>query len=118
MAVQTTQPKTTWLQALALSIAIGLAAGILAYIAARGIAGALLLGQQRELFEGVAGTLGSLDAPPPTDLRATRKAIQELEAQYHQICLLVGLGVGTLTALGSYLRIEQWGVDREISSAS
>ena len=120
MAVPTTETNnTTWLRALALSIAIGLAAGLFAYIASRGVAGAMLLGQQRELLEGVAGALGSLDAPPPTDLRAARKAIQVLEAQYHQISLMVGLGVGTLAALVSYLRVMQRTEgERDTSSAS
>lgn len=101
------EPTRVWLGRLALALVGGLAVGLLAYLAARGIAGALLLGQQQTLLSDMSGVLGNLDGPPSVNLRAARKAIQALEAQYAQISALVGLVVGTIGSIVIYVRLER-----------
>ncbi|MDZ4721368.1 MAG: hypothetical protein SH847_23140 [Roseiflexaceae bacterium] len=95
-----------WLWRLAIAACVGVAIGLLVYVAGRGVAGAVLLGQQQALLGNMTGVLGSLDGPPTIDLRAARKAIQALEAQYTQISALIGLAIGAIGAVVMYLRLE------------
>jgi hypothetical protein len=104
---QVDEPLRIWLGRLLLALALGIGVGLLAYLAARGVAGAVLLGQQRDVLGSISGF--SLDAPPATDLRAARKALQTLDAQYQQLSALAGLLVGTGGALVAYLRMERRG---------
>ncbi len=99
------QPTRAWIGRIGLALAIGVGLGLLAYLAARGIAGAVLLSQQREILGDITGF--SLDTPPAADFRATRKALQALDAAYQQSCILTGLLVGSLAAIAMYLRLER-----------
>lgn len=95
-----------WLRRLLVAAAIGLGVGFLVFLAVRGIGGAVLLVQQRELLAGVAGALGSLDSPPATDLRSIRLQLQALDALYWQRSIAAGIVVGAVGAIAAYLRAE------------
>jgi hypothetical protein len=101
------QSTRAWLARLGLALALGAGAGALAYLAARGVAGALLLFQQRELLGQVVGAIGSLEGPPPADLRATRLQIEALDALYMRRSLIVGIAAGAISAVAYYLRLER-----------
>lgn len=89
-------------------------AGALAYLVARGVAGALLLAQQRRLLGEVAGALrGGIEGLPSGDLRAARLALQQLDAQYERVGLLCAILVAALAAAAIYLWLER----RAVASA-
>ena len=100
-----TQTTNSWIGRITLALVIGAGIGLLAYLGARGVAGAVLLTQQREILGSISGF--SFDAPPASDLRAARKALQALDAAYQQICILSGLVVALLAAIVVYLRLER-----------
>jgi hypothetical protein len=107
MTIDTADRTRIWLGRLAIAAGAGIAIGLLAYVTARGVAGAALLGQQQALLGNMTGVIGSLDGPPTVDLHATRKAIQALDTQYAQISTLIGLAIGTIAAVIMYLRLER-----------
>lgn len=97
-----------WLARVLISIAAALAAGALAYLVARGVAGALLLAQQQRLLGEVTGALrGGIEGLPSGDLRAARLALQQLDAQYEQASLLCGIAAAALAAVAAYLWLER-----------
>ncbi|GAB4129966.1 MAG: hypothetical protein OHK0050_44100 [Roseiflexaceae bacterium] len=95
-----------WFGRLGLALLIGLAIGGLAYLSARGVTGVMLLADQRELLSSFSSF--SLDGPPSTDLRAARKQLDAIAEQYHRLSILTGLLIGTMGAIGAYLRFEQF----------
>jgi hypothetical protein len=103
----TEQTNRAWLGRLGLALLIGLALGGVAYLASRGVTGVMLLADQRELLSSISGF--SLDGPPSTDLRAARKQLDAIAEQYHRFSILTGLLIGTMGAIGAYVRLEQFG---------
>jgi hypothetical protein len=94
----------SWLRRILLALLIGIVLGGVAYLTARGVAGAVLLSQQGEILGSIGGF--SLDAPPASDLRALRRELRAIEATYQQISILVGIVIGLLSAIVAYLRME------------
>jgi hypothetical protein len=94
----------SWLRRILLALVIGIVLGGVAYLTARGVAGAVLLSQQGEILGSIGGF--SLDAPPASDLRALRKELRALEAAYQQLSIVVGIAIGLLAAIIAYLRME------------
>jgi hypothetical protein len=95
----------TWLGRIVLALAIGVGVGFVGYLSARGVAGVVLLGQQRDVLGSISGF--SLDAPPAADLRALRQELQAIEASYQQISVSIGLIIGVIVAITGYLRLER-----------
>lgn len=96
-----------WLARVLISMAAALGAGALAYLVARGAAGALLLAQQQRLLGEVASALrGGIEGLPSGDLRAARLALQQLDAQYERASLLCAIVAAALAAAAIYLWLE------------
>lgn len=97
-----------WLRHLALALLAALMAGLLVFVAARGVGAALLFWQQQELFGQVAGTLGGgIEGLAGTDLRAARRELQRLDADYWRTSVLAGALAAALAGVGVYLRLER-----------
>lgn len=98
----------TWLRQLGLSLALALAAGVVAYLVARGVLGIGLFVQQQRLLGEVVGVVQSgLEAPPSGDLRAVRVQIQSLAERNEQISVAVGFVAAAIGAVGGYFWQEQ-----------
>jgi hypothetical protein len=100
------ESNRAWFGRIGLAMLLGFAIGGLAYLSARGVTGVMLLADQRELLSSISGF--SLDGPPSTDLRAARKQLDAIAEQYHRFSILTGLLIGTIGAVGAYLRFEQF----------
>ena len=97
-----------WLARVALSLAAALLAGALAYLVARAIGGVALLAQQQELLREAAGALrGGVEGLAGSNLREVRLRVQQIDARYEQISLLVGFVSAALAAVASYLWLER-----------
>lgn len=93
-----------WLRQVLVSVVAAVAAGLLAYLAARGALGALLLVQAQDLLRDVAGALGGgIEGLPGADLRAARQRIAALDAQYAQVSAAIGFVAAAAGAVASYL---------------
>jgi hypothetical protein len=102
-----------WVGRLLLGALAGLAVGLVIFVAARGVTGALMLAEQRRLLGDVASALGALDGPPAADLRAARLQLAALDAQYARLSALAGLLAGVPAALSVYLRLEREALNAE-----
>lgn len=113
MAQQTiTEPKfntqLAWLRRVALSLAFALAAGLLVFIAVRGISGALLFIEHQELLRSAAAALrNGIEGLPAADLRAARLRAEQSAEMHMRIGLMLAFITAALTAAGSYLWLEQ-----------
>lgn len=97
-----------WLRRVALSLLIGLAIGLIAWLAARGILGVLLFAREQQLLADLAGALsGGIEGLAGSNLRAIRLRVQALAAEYDRISLLVGLAAGGISWLLAYIRAER-----------
>jgi hypothetical protein len=95
------------LRRIAVALAAALAAGALVFVAARGIAAAALFVQQQQLLREVAGVLGGgIEGLAGGDLRAVRRELQRLDAEYERLSLLAGALAAALAAALAYLRQE------------
>ena len=102
-----------WLGRVALSLAIALLAGALAYLVARAAGNVLLFVRQQELLREVAGALqGGVEGLGASNLREVRLRLQALDARNEQISLLIGLAAAGLGAVVSYLWLERKVEDR------
>lgn len=97
-----------WLRHTGLALLAALAGGVLLFLAARGISAAVLFVQQQELLGQVAGTLGGgIEGLANGDLRAARRALEQLDAQYWRLSVLVGATGAVVAAAVTYLRLER-----------
>ncbi|MEN9935617.1 MAG: hypothetical protein RLZZ387_2196 [Chloroflexota bacterium] len=97
-----------WLRRVGLSLAVGLAVGALAFLAARGVGAAALFVQQQELLREVAGTLGGgIEGLASGDLRAARRQLQQMDAEYWRWSLLAGGAAAALAAALTFLRLDR-----------
>jgi hypothetical protein len=97
-----------WLARVALSAGIALAAGLVAYLVARAVAGVALLAQHQQLLGEVAGAFrGGIDALAGGDLRELRRAAQQIEARAQRNSLLIGFAAAALAVVISYVWLER-----------
>ena len=97
-----------WLRQIGVSLALALAAGLVAFLAVRGALGIGLFVQQQQLLGEVVGVVQSgLDSPPGGDLRAVRQQIQALAERNEQISLAVGFVAAAVGAVAGYLWQER-----------
>jgi hypothetical protein len=102
-----------WLVRVALSLAVALLAGALAYLVARAIGGVALLVQQQELLREAAGALrGGVEGLAGSNLREVRQRVQQIDARYEQLSLLAGFASAAIAAAASYLWMERRTEDR------
>ncbi len=101
-------PPIAWLRRVALSLIFALAAGLLVFIVARGISGALLFVEHQELLRSAAAALrNGIEGLPTADLRAARLRAEQSAEMHMRIGLMLAFVVAALTAAGSYLWLEQ-----------
>jgi hypothetical protein len=97
-----------WLGRVALSLAIALLVGALAYLVSRAIGNVLLFLRQQELLGEVAGALqGGIEGLGASNLREVRQRLQEIDARNEQISLLIGFAAAALGAVASYVWLER-----------
>lgn len=97
-----------WASRIALSIAVALAAGALAFLVARAVTSVLLFVQEQQFLSEVASTLrGGLDELPNGNLHEIRQRVQALDARYLRLSLAVGFAVSGLAVVGTYLWLER-----------
>jgi len=83
---------------------------MLVFLTARGVGAVLLFMQQQTLLGEVAGTLGGgIEGLANGDLRAARRALEQLDAQYWRLSLVAGTVGAALAATFTYLRLERDG---------
>lgn len=100
--------KYQWLRHVALALLAALAAGALVFLAARGVGAAALFAQQQSLLREVAGTLGGgIEGLAGGDLRAVRRELERLDAEYWRLSLAAGTLAAALAAATTYLRLER-----------
>ena len=99
---------TGWLGRIALSLAIALVTGALAFLLARAAGNVVLFLRQQELLREVAGALqGGIEGLGATNLREVRQRLAEIDARHEQIALLTGVAAAALAAVASYLWLER-----------
>ncbi|WP_041333187.1 hypothetical protein [Roseiflexus sp. RS-1] len=107
-------PRYAWLRRVALSLAFAIAAGLLVFIVARGISGALLFIEHQELVRSAAAALrNGIEGLPTADLRAARLRAEQSAETHMRIGLALAFIVAAITAAGSYLWQEQRAVQNE-----
>jgi hypothetical protein len=93
-----------WVGRLLLSLLLGVAAGLLAYLLARALTTAYLFYQQQQFFQASAEVLrGGVEALAESDLRDLRQRVEALAARYHLLSMRVGFVVAVVAAALSYL---------------
>jgi hypothetical protein len=98
---------SNWLGRLLLSLLLGVAAGLLAYLLARALTTAYLFYQQQQFFQASAEVLrGGVEALAESDLRDLRQRVEALAAYYHLLSMRVGFGVAVVAAVFSYLALS------------
>jgi hypothetical protein len=107
IAHNATVPQQNWLGRLVLALLIGLLAGILTYLTARAIGSVWLLVNQRELVEATQqalqqGVMGLVNS----NLRTLRMIAEAQQRWIAELSIWLGLGVGLVTAIGTYIRLE------------
>jgi hypothetical protein len=97
-----------WLGRVALSLAIALLAGALAFLLSRAAGNVLLFLRQQEMLREVAGALqGGIEGLGASNLREVRQRLQAIDARNEQISLLIGFAAAGLAAVASYLWLER-----------
>lgn len=97
-----------WLRRVALSLMAALAAGLLVFVVARGVSGALIFIEHQELLRSAAAALrNGIEGLPTADLRTARLRAEQSAAMHTQIGLLLAFIAAAITAAGSYLWLEQ-----------
>ena len=100
--------QRAWLLRVAISLAIALAAGIMAYLVARAIASVGLFVRHQQLLVEVGSALrGGVEGLAAGDLRAVRLAVQQIDAQNEQLSLLIGFVAAAVAVVTSYLWLER-----------
>jgi hypothetical protein len=108
MKTSTSHQNRAWLGRIALSLGFAVGAGALAYLVARAITSAVLFVRQRQFLGEVASALsGGIENLPSGDLRAARKLVQQLDAQYDLLSLLIAFAVAAVAVVASYLWLER-----------
>lgn len=101
-------PHIPWLRRVALSLTFAVAAGLLVFIVARGVSGALLFIEHQELIRSAAATLrNGIEGLPTNDLRAVRLRAEQSADIHMRIGLMLAFVTAALTAAGSFLWLEQ-----------
>jgi hypothetical protein len=97
-----------WLARIALSLAVALLAGTLAFLVARAVTGVTLFAQQQQFLSEAASALrGGVPGLANSNLREARLQVQRLDAQNEQLSLLIGFAIAALSAVASYLWMER-----------
>ena len=106
--------RYAWLRRVALSLAFAVIAGLLVFIVARGISGALLFIEHQELVRSAAAALrNGIEGLPTADLRTARLRAEQSAEAHTRIGLMLAFIVAAITAAGSYLWQEQRAVQNE-----
>jgi len=107
-------PRYAWLRRVASSLAFAIVAGLLVFIAARGISGALLFIEHQELVRSAAAALrNGIEGLPTADLRTARLRAEQSAEAHTRIGLMLAFIVAAITAAGSYLWQEQRAAQNE-----
>jgi hypothetical protein len=97
-----------WLARIALSLAIALLVGALAFLITRAIAGVALLAQQQEFLRETSSALqGGILGLAQSNLREVRRHVQQIDARNQWLSLLVGFVAAAVAAVASYLWMER-----------
>jgi len=97
-----------WLGRVALSLALALLAGALAYLVARAIGGVALFAQQQDLLRAAAGALqGGVEGLGGGNFHEARMRLAQLDARNQQLSLLISFASAGLAAVASYLWLER-----------
>jgi hypothetical protein len=97
-----------WLARIALSLAVALLAGALAFLAARAVTEVTLFTQQQQFLSEAASALrGGISGLANSNLREARLQVQRLDAQNEQLSLLIGFAIAALSAVATYLWMER-----------
>ncbi|HEY3230996.1 MAG TPA: hypothetical protein VGJ87_17350 [Roseiflexaceae bacterium] len=97
-----------WLARIALSLAVALLAGTLAFLVARAVTDVTLFAQQQQFLSEAASALrGGIPELANSNLREARLRVQRLDAQNEQLSLLIGFAIAALSAVASYLWMER-----------
>ncbi|HEX9442136.1 MAG TPA: hypothetical protein VF909_20770 [Roseiflexaceae bacterium] len=97
-----------WLARIALSLAVALLAGTLAFLVARAVTDVTLFAQQQQFLSEAASALrGGVPGLANSNLREARLQVQRLDAQNEQLSLLIGFAIAALSAVASYLWMER-----------
>jgi hypothetical protein len=108
------QEQRAWLLRVAISLAIALAAGIIAYLVTRAITSVILFVRHQQLLTELGSALrGGVEGLAAGDLRAVRLAVQQLDAQNEQLSLAIGFVAAAVAAVTSYLWLERRAVQAE-----
>lgn len=100
--------RGTWLRRVTLSLAFAIVTGLLVFIVARGISGALLFIEHQELVRSAATALrNGIEGLPTADLHAARLQAEQSAEMHTRIGLMLAFIVAAITAAGSYLWQEQ-----------
>lgn len=96
-----------WWRRVLLSLGAALVCGLLTFGVVRGTTGVLLFAREQQALGTLLGAAQSgLEGPPPADLRALRRSVQQQDARNEQISLVAGFGTAGLAAVGCYLWLE------------
>ncbi|MCS7288085.1 MAG: hypothetical protein NZ699_03020 [Roseiflexus sp.] len=102
------EAQRAWMRRVALSLVFAAAVGLLVFIVARGISGALLFVEHQELLRSAAAAVRTgIEGLPTADLRTARLRAERSMDLHTQIGLLCAFAAAALTAVGSYLWLEQ-----------
>ena len=97
-----------WLARIALSLAVALLAGALAFLVARAVTDVTLFAQQQQFLSEAASMLrGGVPGLANSNLREARLQVQRLDEQNEQLSLLIGFAIAALSAVVSYLWMER-----------
>jgi hypothetical protein len=98
----------SWLARIALSLAVALLAGALAFLVARALLNVGLFAQQQEFLREASGAFqGGIMGLAEGNLRELRLRVQQIDAQNERLSLLIGFGTAALAAAASYIFLER-----------
>jgi hypothetical protein len=98
----------SWLARIALSLAVALLAGALAFLVARALLNVGLFAQQQEFLRQASGAFqGGIMGLAEGNLRELRLRVQQIDAQNERLSLLIGFGTAALAAAASYIFLER-----------
>ncbi|MGQ9547135.1 MAG: hypothetical protein ACUVSY_00020 [Roseiflexus sp.] len=100
--------RHAWLRRVTASLALAIVTGLLVFLVARGISGALLFIEHQELVRSAAAALrNGIEGLPTADLRAARLRTEQSVEMHTRIGLMLAFIAAAITAAGSYLWQEQ-----------